>query len=73
MNYRDHIIAIRKDPTVGRGSCSPIDECWEDEELITELKETGIDDSPSNIERAVRHFQYLHNLWKEREEDAKNA
>lgn len=39
MNASDdpRVQAIRKDPLVGKGSCSSVDECWSDKELLSFL------------------------------------
>lgn len=34
--------AIRNHPKVGRGSCSSIDECWDDSDIIDFLDENNI-------------------------------
>ena len=31
--------AVRNDPVVGKGSCSSIDECWDDQDLIEAFKD----------------------------------
>jgi hypothetical protein len=38
----DRVKAIRDDKKVGRGTCTTIDECYSDEELIAELNEEGV-------------------------------
>ena len=72
-NYTSHIAAIRNDETIGRGSCSVIDESWEDEEITDELKRHGISDDPENIEDAIAHMTIIHEIWKEREQDIQNS
>ena len=49
--------AIRASNKVGRGTCSDIDECWEDKELIVDFctTPTGRTRSPQS---AVRHAEY---------------
>jgi len=44
--------AIRDNKLVGAGSCSVVDECMSDEEVIDELNEAEITDP----EEAVKHF-----------------
>ena len=34
--------AIRNDKRVGRGSCTYIDECWDDKDIIEFLKKDGV-------------------------------
>lgn len=36
------IEAIRNDKRVGRGSCTYIDECWDDKDIIEFLKKDGV-------------------------------
>lgn len=38
------VTAIRADPLVGRGTCSTVDECMDDSDLIFELDLEGITD-----------------------------
>ncbi len=44
--------AIRAHKLVGRGSCSSIDECYSDEDLITQLNENGI--TEANVAGALK-------------------
>jgi len=37
--HKSMVEAIRNDPVVGKGSCSSIDECWDDQDLIEAFKE----------------------------------
>lgn len=34
--------SVRSHPKLGRGSCSTIDECWSDKELLEEFRKDGI-------------------------------
>lgn len=52
------ITAIRADDLIGLGSCSYIDECYTDEELLAELDEAGIK-SPAS---AVKFFRKAHEI-----------
>ena len=56
------VIAIRNHPKVGRGSCSTIDECYTDEELLRDLDAAGI----KGKRAAVRWAREGENLWVER-------
>jgi len=47
------VAAIRSCPLVGRGSCSTIDECFEDSEIIEELVNERIDTTQAAIEWAL--------------------
>jgi hypothetical protein len=38
MNYEDLVKTIRESKDLGRGSCSWVDECLTDEELVEHLK-----------------------------------
>jgi hypothetical protein len=48
------INAIRKHPQLGRGSCSSIDECWDDEELVNALNAEGIKSPKQAVKWAMR-------------------
>lgn len=50
MTTADLVKAIRSDKLVGRGSCTSVDECWEDSELIEALERANI----TTIDGAVR-------------------
>jgi len=52
------IEAIRNDKVIGRGTCTLIDECFEDQELIEYLDEQGIKDPDKavNFCRRVEMF-----------------
>lgn len=45
--------AIRDDKLVGRGTCSTIDECYTDGELIEQLDSEGIHSTKESVEWAV--------------------
>lgn len=49
--------AIRSSKKVGRGTCADIDECWTDEELVSDFctTPTGRTRTP---QAAVRHAEY---------------
>ena len=56
------IEAIREHRLVGRGSCTSVDECWTDDEIIEHLDEYGIE-SP---EGAVKWALEQEGMWHER-------
>ena len=49
--------AIRKDPCVGRGTCSSTDECLSDDTLSWELNKDGIVSTTAAIQWARDHEQ----------------
>lgn len=52
--------AIRNDEVVGKWTCSVIDECYNDDDLITELDAKGITTAANAIRWArVRHDTYM--------------
>lgn len=54
MSQQDERVqAIRKHPKVGEGSCTVIDECYTDAELIEELDEDGITTPEGAVEWAL--------------------
>jgi hypothetical protein len=61
--------AIRNDPSIGEGSCSSVDECMTDAELIDELNREGITDPKD----AVTHFRASEGLRNEIEDDVRGA
>jgi|TARA_R110001583_G_scaffold16234_5_gene66144 hypothetical protein len=54
--------AIRNDPCVGRGSCTSIDECFEDKELIENLDTSGVTSKKDAVKWARDH----EGLWLEK-------
>ncbi len=42
MNTQPLIDAIRNDPKVGRGSCTSVDECFDDSDLVELFEREGI-------------------------------
>lgn len=42
MNYSAMVDAIRADKVVGRGTCSSIDECYSDADIMEALRDRGI-------------------------------
>jgi hypothetical protein len=57
--------AIRSHKTIGRYTCSVIDECYSDEELIKEFGWTPAG-KPRTVLGAVRDAIYAHNCWADR-------
>lgn len=50
--------AIRKDPCVGRGTCTTLDECFSDDELSWKLNEDGVISASAAIQWA-RNYEGL--------------
>ena len=50
------IEVIRGDHVVGRGTCSAIDECYSDKELLASVQEAGI----TNAMNALRWARQMH-------------
>lgn len=65
--YQVWIKWVRRSPTVGRGSCSPVDECMNDQELVQFCIEADVQ-SPLGAVRAAVSY---HRLWAERMEDCR--
>jgi hypothetical protein len=64
------ITAVRANKKVGRGSCSSIDECMTDEELLAALNENGVKTPATAVKWALRHErlyleQGLNQRWGE--------
>ena len=49
----DRVAAIRNHPRVGRGTCTVVDECYEDRELVESLDEWNITTEGGAIEWAL--------------------
>lgn len=63
------LIAIRRDPMVGHDTCSVVDECYTDGEILAMLDEREID-SPAE---AVRVFRLIGVTYDDVYEDVRNA
>lgn len=48
------IQAIRNNPLIGSGSCSSIDECYTDNELLSELEDDNINTPAEAVKWALR-------------------
>lgn len=59
--------AIRNDETVGRGTCTSIDECYSDAELAAELDKRDIDTPAAAVRWARRH----ESIWQEVADDVR--
>lgn len=53
------IQAIRNDPVVGNGTCSSIDECWDDLDLLEGLKEDKHIVTPKQAIKWARKIELL--------------
>lgn len=70
----DIIEAIRSHSDFGRGSCSVIDECYSDNDLIDEFGFEGWDDEgerqPVSVKEAVANAEIAHEIWADRMAEA---
>ena len=55
------VLAIREHKLIGRGSCTSIDECWEDGEILSWLDENHITTDEGSVEWALSQ----EGLWLE--------
>lgn len=58
---------IRADDVVGRGTCSVIDECWSDEDLVARFSHFD------NLDEAVHAAHRVHNALTSLADDIRNA
>jgi len=65
MLMQQMIDAIRADATVGCGSCSVVDECYEDAELAAALAEAGV----TTLQAAKAWAHNADRLFREREQE----
>jgi hypothetical protein len=63
------VVAIRKDPQVGCGSCSVIDECWTDRELVEHLDHEKINGPRS----AVLAAHDLHDIYSDNADEIEST
>ena len=61
------IDAIRNDELVGRGTCSSIDECYDNVDLVDSLNEENI----TTPEGAVKWARKQEGLWEEKGSNAR--
>jgi len=55
------IAAVRADGEVGRGTCSSIDECFDNDELLELLRRRQAND-PAGAVRVAREHEKLHRM-----------
>jgi hypothetical protein len=58
------VAAIRADEKIGRGTCSVIDECYTDAEIVKLADERCI-----GLADAVTEFRKIHDAWHDHAED----
>lgn len=63
------VAAIRNDPSFGEGSCSAIDECYDDDELALRLDAMA----KTTVASALAWARMAHDIWVDRMDDAHNA
>ena len=71
-NAAELIKAVRADKIVGVGTCSPIDECFGDDELLQFLCYEDFDGGANyscTVKRAIKDTRAYHRRWKERERE----
>lgn len=61
------VAAVRADDQVGRGSCSSIDECMTDDELVAYLDERGATTPAEAVAEARKTWAVQQAVWNERE------
>tara|TARA_R110002060_G_scaffold13326_1_gene18930 strand:+ start:190 stop:438 length:249 start_codon:yes stop_codon:yes gene_type:complete len=64
------VTAIREHDKVGHGSCTSVDECWEDKEILSWLDDNNIDTTDGAIQWALEQEglfleQGLNQRWGE--------
>jgi len=64
------VTAIRNHSKVGRGTCTSVDECWDDKDIIQFLDENGVQTEEGAIEWALEQEglfleQGLNQRWGE--------
>ena len=65
MTMQEMIAAVRADAVVGQGSCSVIDECYEDAELAQALDDAGA----GTVKSALAWARSTDRLFREREQE----
>lgn len=59
MSTDIRVVAVRENKLVGRGSCSSIDECMEDSELVSEFNRENITTPKAAVRWAIQQ-ELLH-------------
>lgn len=75
-NGAELIKSVRSHPKLGRGSCSTIDECWSDKELLEEFDKEGIKTPQEAVSWAMEYEglqreQALNQRWGEDDDPQK--
>lgn len=63
------VAAIRADDLIGRGTCSVVDECWTDDEIIAMLDARYV----KTPERAVKEMLFTHEVWTDKADEIRRA
>jgi len=58
--------AVRKDPQIGRGTCSTIDECYDDSEIVEVIRDEGL----ATADALLASLYSAENIWRDRADDA---
>lgn len=70
------IEAIRSDESIGRGTCSSLDECYSDQELLDELDSftpcEGLEFDTRTIPGALAWAHWAEGLWRDQCEDVQS-
>ena len=69
ISMNDMIAAVRRDPKVGRATCTSIDECWTDDEVGQWLQEKFIDTEAG----AVEEFRSMEGMLQGQEFEVRAA
>lgn len=59
------VAGVRSDAKIGRGTCSMIDECWEDEEIAGVIREDRI----TTLNALLDALYKIEGIWRERAND----
>lgn len=57
--------AVRKDPKIGRGTCSTVDECYTDAEIVEIIRDGKVE----TIDALLTSLYSLENVWRDRADD----
>jgi len=60
------VAAVRKDPKIGLGTCSTVDECYTDEEIVAIIRDEKI----GSLDALLDSLYSMENIWRDRADDA---
>ncbi len=63
---QEMVDVVRKDPKIGRGTCSTVDECYTDAEIVEVIRDEKI----ASADALLTSLYSMENIWRDQADDA---